>query len=244
MPIHDWTRVPSGLFHDFHQRWTVAISNALNGGLMPKGYYAYVEQKAGGPEPDVIAVETGRKGKKRVKGESGGTAVLDAPRTRIVQLLDSDAEHYARRANRVTVRHYLGDIVSIIEIVSPGNKDSRNAFREFIDKTTAFLRKGVHLLVVDLFPPTARDPHGVHKAILEEFGNEPFKAPAGKPLTLAAYRASPPRKAFVEPVAVGDAMPDMPLFITKESHVPVPLESTYMTTWKISPEPLRELVEG
>ena len=30
MPIHDWTRVPSGLFHDFHQCWTIDIKNAFS----------------------------------------------------------------------------------------------------------------------------------------------------------------------------------------------------------------------
>ena len=30
MPIHDWTRVPSGLFHDFHQSWSIRIKDALN----------------------------------------------------------------------------------------------------------------------------------------------------------------------------------------------------------------------
>lgn len=92
MPIDDWTRVPSGLFHNFHQRWTVGISNTLNGGLMPQGYYAYVEQKAGSPELDVIAVETVRSGKKRPKEKSTGrTAILEAPRTRVVHDLDSEA---------------------------------------------------------------------------------------------------------------------------------------------------------
>jgi hypothetical protein len=35
MPIHDWTRVDAGLFHDFHQSWTVALCNALNSGVLP-----------------------------------------------------------------------------------------------------------------------------------------------------------------------------------------------------------------
>ena len=30
MPIHDWSRVPSGLFHDFHQSWSIRIKDALN----------------------------------------------------------------------------------------------------------------------------------------------------------------------------------------------------------------------
>jgi hypothetical protein len=39
MPVHDWTRVEAGIFHDFHTVWAVAIRNALNDGLLPKGYY-------------------------------------------------------------------------------------------------------------------------------------------------------------------------------------------------------------
>ena len=50
-----------------------------------------------------------------------------------------------------------------------------------------------------------------------------------KPLTLAAYSAGPV-KAYVEPVAVGDVMPDMPLFLDPDRHVPAPLEATYQAT--------------
>lgn len=243
MPIHDWTRVPSGLFHDFHQAWTGEIRKALNDGLMPDGYYAYVEQKVGGPEPDVIAVEVGDRRSKREP--KGGTALLDAPpKTRVVQELESDALLYARKANRVVIRHHLGDVVAIIEIVSPGNKESRSHFKDFLDKTAAFIRHGIHVLIVDLFPPTKRDPEGVHQAILDEFGTQRYKPPKGKPLTLAAYRASHPLTAYVEPAAVGDRLPDMPLFITRETYVSVPLEATYMANWKASAAPLRRLVEG
>ena len=42
MPIHDWTRVDAGLFHAFHQSWSVRIQDALNAGVLPKGYYALV----------------------------------------------------------------------------------------------------------------------------------------------------------------------------------------------------------
>ncbi|MFO0803474.1 MAG: DUF4058 family protein [Gemmataceae bacterium] len=240
MPIHDWTRVPSGLFHDFHQRWAAAICNALNTGAMPDDYYAYVEQKLGGPEPDVIAVESASKNSKN--GLHGGTALLEAPKTRVVHRLESDAVLYARKADRVVIRHHLGEAVAIIEIVSPGNKESRSHFREFLDKTTSFIRSGIHVLIVDLFPPTKRDPRGVHRAILDEFGSRPFAPPRGKPLTLAAYRAAPPLTAYVEPVAVGDAMPNMPLFITKDAHVPVPLEETYMANWKATGKPLRDML--
>jgi hypothetical protein len=57
MPIHDWTRVRANLFHDFHQRWMVALSNGLNAGRLPPGYFAMVEQQTCGPEADVITLE-------------------------------------------------------------------------------------------------------------------------------------------------------------------------------------------
>ena len=31
MPMHDWSRVYSGMFHDFHQSWSIRIKDALNG---------------------------------------------------------------------------------------------------------------------------------------------------------------------------------------------------------------------
>lgn len=42
MPIHNWSRMPAGLFHDFLQSWTVRIKIALNDGLLPNGYSALV----------------------------------------------------------------------------------------------------------------------------------------------------------------------------------------------------------
>ena len=44
MPIHDWTRVPAGTYHFFHQRWISAIADALNGGGLPEGYFAMSER--------------------------------------------------------------------------------------------------------------------------------------------------------------------------------------------------------
>ncbi len=238
MPIHDWTRVPSGLFHEFHQSWSVRIKDSLNGGAMPKGYYALVEQRVDGPEPDVIAVET----KGNPKGGSP-TATLNPPTTLLTSQLASDAVRYARKANRISVRHPLGQVVAIIEIVSPGNKDNRHSIRSFVEKAVAFIRNGIHLLIVDLFPPSDRDPQGIHKAVWDELTDEAFELPAGKPLTLVAYQCGDNLTAHIEPVGVGQPMTDMPLFLTPHEHIYVPLEATYQATWAVCPEPIRELVE-
>jgi hypothetical protein len=144
--------------------------------------------------------------------------------------------------NRVAIRNPLGEVVSVIEIVSPGNKGSRAASRTFVEKAVDFLIHGVHLLVIDLFPPTDRDPQGLHKAIWDEIHEEPFELPSDKRLTVASYSAGLEKVAYVEPIAVGDILPDMPLFLEPEKYVPAPLEATYEATWASCPDPLKDLL--
>ena len=239
MPIHDWTRVRANRFHDFHQSWTVAIRNALNAGRLPPNYFAMVEQKAGGPEPDVITLEL----PPTTPPLDGGVAVEVAPpKARFVTR--TEAAGYARKANRVTVRHPDGQVVAVIEVVSPGNKDSRHAIRAFARKAVDLLLAGVHLLIVDLFPPSKRDPQGIHKVIWDRLCEEPFTLPADKPLTLAAYAAGTETVAYVETVGVGDALPDMPVFLTPNRYVWCPLEATYQTAWEQFPVPLKGPLES
>jgi Protein of unknown function (DUF4058) len=245
MPIHDWSRVDANVFHHFHQRWTISICDALNSGLLPEGYSALVEQHAMGVVPDVLALQR-RSRSKRPNGPAGGVLTATPPKTRLVMQTN---ELLAGLGNRIVIRHRLGEIVCVLEIVSPGNKSGRAALRSFVEKTVDFLRQGVHLLVIDLFPPTPRDPQGIHKAIWDEFDeDEPFELPPDKPLTLAAYVAGDlvsrtETTAYIEPVAVGDLLPDMPAYLECSGYVPVPLEATYQATWASCPADMRELVE-
>ena len=80
MPVHDWARVDANLFHDFHQTWTISIRNALNGGLLPKGYSALVEQQAGGVVPDVLALERRRR-PNRTEPTGGNVVTATPPKT-------------------------------------------------------------------------------------------------------------------------------------------------------------------
>jgi hypothetical protein len=214
MPIHDWSRVNAGLFHDFHQAWTVEICNALNRGRLPRGFFALVD----------------------------GVVIDTPPQARFVTSAEPDL--YARKANRIAIKHRLGRVVAVIEIVSPGNKASRHALRSFVDKAYELLQQGINLLIVDLFPPSARDPQGIHKAIWDEIRDEPFQLPPDKALTVAAYSAGDPKRAYVEPVAVGDPLPGLPIFLYPDTYVPAPLEATYQATWAKCPDALREAVEN
>src|SRR6202034_3515189 len=107
---------------------------------------------------------------------SGGIAIADAPpQARFVAWAELDS--YVAKANRIAIRHRLGKVVAVIEIVSPGNKNRRHALRSFVEKAYELLRKEISLRVVDLFPPWRRDPQGMHKAIWDELQEEPFELP-------------------------------------------------------------------
>ena len=239
MPIHDWTRVTAGGFHSFHQDWTIEISRTLNRGLLPRGYAALTDLRVKGWEPDVVAIQDVG------PAAAGGLAVADAPpRARQVQRAESELAAYARKANRIAVRHEYGHVVAIIEVVSPGNKDSKHAIESFTAKAIEFLELGVNLLIVDLFPPTSRDPAGIHQAIWEQITDTPFAPrPADKPLTVAAYNAGTDLTAYVDPVAVGDVLPDAALFLGPGWYVNVPLEQTYRASWAETPQLIRDRVE-
>ena len=58
MPVHDWTRLPAGIFHAFHAAWLVELQKRLNRGGMPSGYSALVEQYTGPTNTDVLTLAT------------------------------------------------------------------------------------------------------------------------------------------------------------------------------------------
>lgn len=250
MPIHDWTRVSAGTWHDFHVAWTTEIRNALNDGLLPPQYYAQAEQIAGPLGPDVLTLQepdpppaNGKPGAS-VHEDDGGVAVaLAPPRVRLTSEIEMN--DYVLKRRTVVIRHNSGDrIVALVELVSPGNKGAKHALDSFVEKAHESLFRGYHLLVVDLFPPGPRDPNGIHGAIWKGLSDEPFVLPPDEPLTLVAYSAGQRKKAYIEPTAVGRALIDMPLFLTPERYINVPLEATYNGAYRGVPRKWKAVLDA
>ncbi len=247
MPVHDWTRVEAGIFHDFHHSWIDELKRSLNSGLLPEGYYALAEQRAAGFGPDVLTLDAQDDEWEAEAEGSGaptgaGPLLLAPPRVRITA--ETEMAFYRRKQNAVVVRHISGDrMVAVIEVVSPGNKSGRPSMQAFVEKAADLLNRGIHLLILDLHPPGPRDPQGIHGLIWEDICGEKYAAPADKPLTLAAYESSIVIRAFVEPLAVGDRLTDMPLFLKPGGHVLVPLESTYEGAFAALPARWRKVLE-
>lgn len=85
-----------------------------------------------------------------------------------------------------------------------------------------------------------RVPAGLFHHFLQE---EDFAFPEGKDRILVSYQTGGQRVAYIEPVAVGDVLPEMPLFLTGDVHVMVPTELTYQTAWAASPQAMRVAVQ-
>jgi hypothetical protein len=247
MPVHDWTRVVAGNFHDFHQRWIGAIRDALNDGRMPEGYYALAEQVAEGPKPGVVALEARRPDESpfdvKTLDERAVAVIERPPKVRFTD--EQERDIYAESADRVAIRHASGDqIVAYIEIVSPGNKHTPYALEKFAERLNEALNRGIHLLVIDILPPGRCDPRGVHAALWEYRAGETHGVTAEEPLGLSAYRVDEVPRAYFERIPVGQPLPDMPVFLTPLHYVNVPLEPTYNEAYRGVPERWKRVIEG
>jgi Protein of unknown function (DUF4058) len=246
MPIHDWTRVEAGIFHDFHTVWLGTIRTVLNEGLLPPGYYALAEQHAGRFITDVLTLHVPPTlfDPPPLSPGEGGIAVLDAPpkARKKVTIGEPALERRRSLAIRHVSEHHL---VALLEIVSPANKDRAEHVDEFANKAASALRSGIHLQLVDLFPPGNHDMRGMHDEIIRRLDpyESPYELPADEPLTLASYVAAPKVDVYLEHRAVGAELPDMALFLRRERYVNVPLEATYQAAYRGMPAFWREVLE-
>jgi len=205
------------------------------------------EQHAGRAITDILTLHASPESPERawLPPDTGGIAVAEAPpRIRLKQTVEPAA--LARRRS-LAIRHVSGHrLIALIEIVSPANEDRTRHIEELVDKAVSALERGVHLLLVDLFPPGPHDPSGIHGFILEclEQSGEPYVLPTGGPLTLASYVAGPRVEIYLEHPAVGVPLAEMPLFLRPDRYINVPLEPTYQSTYRGMPAFWREVLEG
>lgn len=254
MPIHDWSRVDSGIFHHLHLGWIARLNERLNGGLLPEPYYALAEPVLGEAMPDVISLRARGAGESPAGAPEGlrhedatTPAVQGAPTSVMVQELPP-LDPYASLARRIVVKDALrGDsVVAVIELVSRGNKTSQRDRDRFLDKTLELHRGRIHVLLVDVQPTSGLLPRGFHGLNCEAHGQSALEVPRGRPLQVVAYEVleTGAVRSHPVPLAIGDALPDMPLFVLPQRFVPLPLEPTYMEAFQGLPRRFRDILEG
>jgi hypothetical protein len=242
MPIHDWSRVDAGVFHGFHVRWIARLTETLTA-MLPPDYYADAEQHADTRIADVLTLRIGNR--PTVPPPPTGTvaAVQDVPVNVAVHRASDRKPRQRRRSRHIVVRHVTGhQIVAMIEIVSPGNKDRRRHAANFVAKGEFAIGEGIHLAVIDLFPPTPSAPVGLACGVWQRFEREPIPLPPAQPLSFGSFAAYPRPEAFFEFRAIGEEMPSLPLFIADDYYLKLPLAETYTATFETSAAYLRDLL--
>src|SRR5437867_867448 len=112
MPVHDWSRVPDGTFHDFHVTWIPMLKDVLNEGVLPAGYYAMAEQVVG-VIPDVLTLQAIDDEQEPALDSTlgGGTALLTSPPRASFSARLEERAIYAAKANHLVIRHHSHDKV-------------------------------------------------------------------------------------------------------------------------------------
>ncbi len=241
MPIHDWSTVPAGVFHGFHHRWLGRLAEALTATL-PPDYYAEAEQHTEERVADVLTLHARSPSSPPSTGGFGSTAaVLTSPITSATHRAARHRPKARPRPKHVVVRHVTGHrVVALLEVVSPGNKDRRRSVDQFAEKAEYAILNGVHVAVVDLFPPARSAPHGLPARVWRRFDRSPVTLPAGRPFSLGSFVAKGKPEAYFEFRGVGEGLPAFPLFLTDTRYIHLPLADTYDATFAASPPYLRE----
>lgn len=224
-PLHGPRR-----WEGFHHAWATVIAQQLNQEVLPPDYFAEPEISLGPEmEIDVATLQLTRGD----RGETGtATSVWAPPRPQISAKVDfSRLDGY-----EVLVYQNQGgaELRAAVELVSPANKDRAGARRTFAAKCAGYLQHGIAVIVVDIV--TARTAN-LHKEIFDTLqvkSRRPhWQSPTG--LYAVAYRPvtvhrSSQVQAWRESLAIGRALPEMPLWLSLDLCVPLELEDSYVAT--------------
>lgn len=256
MIVHDWTKVVAGIFHHLHHRWIAELCDSLNNGRLPDNYYAMAEQVAGSPRPDILALELASADDESVNPQTfdaGGFALAVAP-PQVRYTLEAEGVICSRKQNRIAIYHTSRDnAAASIEIVSPGIKNSVSETRRLHRRIVQLLKAGKHFLMIDILPPGKHDPRGMHAAFWEYAYGDAQGVTAEEPFGAAAYRMEVSTEKLPEPMAFPTAyfepfgrqgpLPTMPLFLTSEYYINVPLDETYAAAWSHVPRRWQQVIE-
>jgi len=124
-------------------------------------------------------------------------------------------------------------LVAAIEIVSPANKDRPEHRRAFVTKVAALLQQDVCVSVVDLV--TVRQS-SLYAELLEHIDRvDPNLGPSPANLYSVSLRARGPSllDLWYYPMAIGEPLPTLPVWLSAELRVLLPLETSYEQTCRL-----------
>lgn len=240
MPMRDHFHPPlnkTARWDALHGGWPMMIVIDLNKRLPPQ-YTAEPNIHLGGFEIDATASELDPAAMPPVIGTGGETAAalatslawtVPAP-TRAVATDRPETDEY-----EVRVYDDFRRLVAAVEIVSPSNKDRAKHRLAFAAKCVSLYQKGVAVSIIDLVTERSEN---LYAQVLDMLGqSEPALEPTPPSIyattfrwrELGARRASR-FESWAYPLAVGQPLPTLPLWLDVDLAVPLELESTYEET--------------
>lgn len=233
MPLLDHFNPPLNRTHpwrSFHGAWAAAMARLLNQGVLPSGYYAVPLLDRDGPiEIDVATL--------REQGAvpSGGVSSIPQSWAPPEPALAVAVELPVDDAVEVQVFADDGDLrrAATVELVSPRNKDRPQARQAFAVKCAGYLQRGSSVVVVDTVTTRRAD---LNAAILSLLGVETGAVATPSSLSAVSYQAvgreeeTQQLQLWPAPLALGQPLPTLPLWIASDFSVPLDLEASYRAT--------------
>jgi hypothetical protein len=199
--------------------WPMEIIRRLNTRL-PARYRGELQVHLGlGVEPDVVAFEEESLSE---NARPVQTYAVDLPAQDAFEVRIVDDQH--------------GRLVAAIELVSPGNKDRPENRRAFAIKCAAYLQQRVSVVIVDMVTERRANLHLELMELLQQREAAPWTE--GQDLYAVAYRTTKENDAWrldiwQQPLALGQPLPTLPLWLASNLAVPLELEVNYEETCQV-----------
>jgi len=236
MPLRDHFRSPVNDKHRWdavHGGWPMEIVRTLFD-LLPPGFVAEPKVHHGSPfEVDVSMIEDDDR--PTTAANDGGTATLTATAPPLTVPADlTELDEYE-------IRVYDGErertLVAAIEIVSPANKDRPERREQFVNKVASLLRQDVCVAVVDIVTTPQAN---LYAELLTRIGQaDPRVGDPPTDVYAVTLRGRKPKKKkplldlWFFPLAIGQPLPTIPLWLGPDLRIELPLEPSYQETCRL-----------
>jgi hypothetical protein len=235
MPLHDHFHAPwaeANPWEGFHSAWVNTMVRHLNGTLLPPEFRAIPNVHLG-PTIEADASTWERSAEAAPSAAPSVTGAIPwAPPA--VQTLELGSEQEEICEVRVVDDRFNVRLTSVVELVTPANKDRPEARQAFVAKCASLLRQRIHLVIVDVV--THRRAN-LHRELLQALGVAGSSGNDGE-LYAVSYRSVRDASGWrlgLWPFAltVGEPLPTLPLWLTPDLAVRLDLEASYDETWRV-----------
>jgi Protein of unknown function (DUF4058) len=241
MPLRDHFRPPVEREHswdELHGMWPALIVQQLFP-ILPDGYVAAPRVHLGTAfEIDVSTYQKDRPARhERPTDGNGGVAVARWAPPKPTLTLETELPDQDEYEVRVYDARHGRRLVAAIDIVSPSNKDRPESRRAFVAKVATLLQRDVSVSIVDVV--TIRQ-FNLYADLLDLIGGSDPMLGTDPPALYAVTargrkraRERPVLDTWFDLIALGQALPTLPIWLDDDLGVFLNLETSYEETCRV-----------